>query len=517
MKKKLFFFFLIYTTLTFSQNNYFVSKDGTRNFKSIAAVNSTKLLYGDIVSFNSGEEFADAVLFCQEGVTYNTFNGTTKAIIGNISANISSETTIQINAPSVTLDNLKILGYKDAESVVSFSKNGITISNCEIIGGQNSHEKWSFGIKQKSSSVSDMKISNNIIHGFGGAGIYWSRPYNVDISYNEIFDLWRTDAIVNSGAQAIQRATFGDGKNPEDVWDCAYTVNVHHNNIHDFEMTAFMGYSRMIFEYNEIHHNLDERIYRGGVKHGSVGKLWDNYGTSDSESSLGSLGLIFRYNYIHDLKRFGQPNYTYDKSTDYHRKNGIIPSILSTNNGNNHPIYLSSGLAVYSNGMASEYADDYNKDGEPDFLGAPDYILSGLGYGNYWIHNNLFFNCSNQIGGRAYNYKKEFQSNLGSYFVNNTIINCGWQSHLTDDNGLMISQANSQSPHTVANNIIDYVSPTARYAGRWREKIFTWVKIFTSDRITIYLQQYRHWVLIMLHNLNMMQLVKRYQKKNSIW
>ena len=66
------------------------------------------------------------------------------------------------------------------------------------------------------------------------------------------------------------------------------------------------GYSRMIYEYNEIDHNMDETIFMGGCKHGSVGKLWD-----DTGDTLGCIGLVFRYNYIHDLIRSGQANYTY--------------------------------------------------------------------------------------------------------------------------------------------------------------------------------------------------------------
>ncbi|MBK8944271.1 MAG: hypothetical protein IPM32_03270 [Ignavibacteriae bacterium] len=481
MKKIIFSFFLIYSTNLYAQTNYFVSNDGSGNFSTIKEINSKNLKFGDIVSFKGGQQFSDAVLICKQGVTYNSY-GNEKAILGDANGNTSNEATINVNSQNVTLDNLKIFGFKEAENAVIFSQNELTIKNCEIIGGKNAHRKWSYGIKQTSKTSSNVSITQNKISGFGGAGIFWNRPLNFEVSYNEIFDLWRIDSKVNDGAQAIQRATFGNGKSPEDVWDCAYTVNVHHNNIHHFEMAAFMGYSRIIFEYNEIHHNLDERIYRGGVKHGSVGKLWDNYGTSDNEISLGSLGLIFRYNYVHDLNRFGKANYTYGESTEYHRINGIVPDVVSTNNSKDHPIYLGSGLEIYSNGMKSEYADDFNSDGKPDFLGAPDYVISGLGYGNFWIHNNVFYNCSNQIIGRAYNYHSEYYTNLISYFINNTILDCGSQSHLTDDNGLMITQANSQSPHVMLNNIIDFTSPSARYTGRWREDdLYLGFNIYTNQ------------------------------------
>ncbi len=48
-------------------------------------------------------------------------------------------------------------------------------------------------------------------------------------------------------------------------------------------------------EYNNIHSTLDERIYRGGVKHGIVGKLYDDTGDQVGD---GAFGVIVRYNVI---------------------------------------------------------------------------------------------------------------------------------------------------------------------------------------------------------------------------
>lgn len=457
-KTALIMLILLLTSNSYSQKNYFVAKDGTADFSTISQVNAASLNAGDVVCFKGGERFADAILKCKEGVIYTSF-GTGRATIGDSLGNASTEATIQVNVENVTIDNLKIYGYKYSWTVISYSKGNLIVQNCEIVGGLGAHEDYRYGIYQSNHSESggrNLTFQRNLIYGFGGAGIYISRPYNTDISYNELYDFWRTGAVINTGGVAINRATFTDGKNPEDVWDCAYTVIIHHNNIHHFEMAAFTGYSRIIYEYNEIHHNLDERIYMGGAKHGSVGKLWDNYGTSDAESSLGSLGMIFRYNYIHDLKRYGEPNHTYGLPTQWNRENGI-PNIISTSNGTNRPIYTGANTPL--SGLTG---DDYD--------GAPDMLISGLGYGNYWIHNNIFYNCSNQMPGRPYNYKKDWHSELVSYFVNNTIINCGWQEHVTSGNGLFITQANSQSPHVMANNIIDYTLKGARYAGRWREQ-----------------------------------------------
>ncbi len=453
--------FILSISLSFSQQQYFVSKDGTGNFSTIAQVNSASLNSGDIVAFKGGEQFADAVLNCKSGVTYTSF-GNGQAIIGDSLGNRSTETTINIDVENVKIDNLKVYGYRYSWRVISYSKGNLTITNCEIIGGLGAHDNSRYGISQSNHSASggrNLKFQRNKIYGFGGGAIYFSRPFDVDISYNEMYDLWRLGATMNLGAIAITRAVFSDENNPADVWDCAYTVNIHHNNIHHFEMSAFMGYSRMIIEYNEIHHNLDERIYRGGVKHGNVGKIYDNTGYSDN-GTTGSLGIIVRYNYIHDLVRRGEPNHTYDVPTQWHRDNGI-PNTVSTNNGTGKAIYLN---AVTDNmvGFGEHFGDGYGE--------SPDMVISGLGYGNYWIHNNLFYNCSNQICGRSFNHLTAYRPELVSYFVNNTILNSGWREYVTDDNGLMITRDNSQSPHTVVNNIIDYTLTKSRYMGRWWEK-----------------------------------------------
>ena len=458
----IFILLLILTSISFSQKNYFVAKDGTGNFSTITQVNSAALNFGDVISFKGGERFSDAVLMCRAGVTYNSF-GNGQAIIGDSLGMTSNDYTIFVDAQNVTIDNLKIYGYQYTWGVITFSKSYLTITNCEIIGGKWAHYTGRHGIYQSDHSANaghNLKFQRNVIHGFSGSAIYISRPYNVDIGYNEMYNLWREGAIINAGASGINRATFGDGNNPEDVWDCNYTFNIHHNNIHHFEYVAIgAGYSRMIIEYNEIHNNLDERIYRGGAKHGSVGKIYDNYGTT-AGSSLGSLGVVFRYNYIHHLKRFGQKGYIYGVPSQSNRDSGI-PVTVSTNSGNDWTVYLDAGSPAASGG-------DYDGNGIMDYDGAPDMVVSGLGYGNTWIHNNIFYNCSNQIFGRSFNYQGEFYPNLPTYFINNTILDCG-QSYVTEGNGLMISQANSQSPHVVANNIIDYTLSSARYAGKWRD------------------------------------------------
>lgn len=468
------FLFLLLTTILTAQTTYYVSKDGTGNFSSISQVNSSSLQQGDIVSFQGGSQFSDTILICKEGVTYTSY-GTSKATIGDSLKPISDNTTILVDKLNVTIKNLKIYAYKNSISAIMFSKGNIKILDCEIVGGHNAHNLYSAGIYQTDATDAgkDLIIQRNKIFGFGEAAIYWSRPYNVDIGYNEMYDLWRTGAVMDKGGKAISRRTHADLNSPIDAWDCAYTVRIHHNNIHRFEKSAFMGYSRILIEYNEIHHNLDERIYRGGVKHGSVGKLWDNQNTSGT--IFGGLGTIFRYNYVHDLIRHGQPNKTYDKPihddnnrtmSDYYT--GNYTGQITTNN-TGHSIYLFAGTGSYGNHFGDQIDANGNATGE-----LPDAVISGLGHGEYWVHNNVFYNCSNTIisKGSANGQAPVWNANYCSYFINNTIIKCGWLSYVTDYGGLIRVEkyGSGGSPLAVENNIFDFTSIDARATLNWRDR-----------------------------------------------
>jgi hypothetical protein len=480
MKNRLVIFLLIlFNSILLPQKQYFVAKDGTRDFSTILQVNDATLNPGDIVSFASGENYADAVLICKKGVTYNSY-GIGKAIIGDSTINLSLKNTIYVNYQNVTLDNLKIYGYKDAETAIRVHKSGVSITNCIISGGENVHKGWRDCITLETPEGStDVTITNNIIRGAGRSAINFIRPYNVDIGHNEIYDLYRLGARVNEGAHALARSEFSDGGSPADIWDCAYTVRVHHNNIHHFDMGAFMGYSRMLIEYNEIHSNLDERIYTGGAKHGTVGKLWDG------DANMWSLGLIFRYNYVHDLVRRGQKDHTYGKPIVSGKwiTNEDVVNIVSTNNTG-----ASDEKTVYLNvGHPAAHDVDLNGDGILDYSGGPDAVLSGLGYSNFYIHNNIFYKCSNVIINRSFNYSSFYKSDLPSYFLNNTIIDCG-QSYVTVGWGLLqvINGSESgpyyppNSPHYYINNIVDYVNPSA-YAAQVHNTMNASNNIFLND------------------------------------
>ncbi len=457
MNKIIVIIFLL-NNLIFSQKNYFVTKSGDGNFRTISELNNFQFNAGDIVSFKSGEQFSDAILKCQTGVTYNTYGGNVKAILGDYDGK-GFYKTVSIDNGGVTLENLKFYSngeIRDPNSpkytmIIEYTVGGWTLRNCELIGGSWGHKPWFVGIHSKTGGINKpINITYNEIHDMN-IGIKVVQPYNFNISFNKMYNFWRYDAFMDRGGYAIGTGGTFDG----DTWDADYTLHIHHNEIFNFEYVALgVGNSRMLIEYNNIHSNLDERIYRGGVKHGSIGKIFDNTGVS-----LGGLGTVFRYNYIHNLVRRGETNHTYGKQT-----NEMIDAqtftVKSTNNGNERAIYEYS---VYEN--ANDFGDHFGDEpGE-----SPDAIISGLGYSNIWIHNNIFENCSNKLFSRSAIVKNGYGPNnyridLPTYLVNNTILNCGYLDYITGDNGFITTEWTMASDHFQINNIIDYTNTNARYA-----------------------------------------------------
>ena len=106
--------------------------------------------------------------------------------------------------------------------------------------------------------------------------------------------IYRYDGTYGVGGIGIQTSSSG----LPNSFSSDYTFHIHHNNIHHFEHTAmYIGsISRVLVEYNDIHDNLDARLYFGGMKNGSVSKLFDV-----TPSGEGTVGNIFRYNYVHDF------------------------------------------------------------------------------------------------------------------------------------------------------------------------------------------------------------------------
>ena len=471
-----FFIIMLVPNFGYAQQIYYVSSQGDDSkpgnsestaWRTIAKVSSMSFNSGDIVSFKSGQKFNDAVLNCKQGVTYNTYGGSEKAIIGDNLRNTSSDATIQINYEYVTLSNIKIYGYSNSNRVIIAGRGHLNIEDCEIVGGENAHADRTIGIDIPTDAGHDLSFQRNKIHSLG-FGIRFGHPYNVDIGYNELYDFWIIGGRRDYGGSPFIYTTTYNSQT-EDTWDCAYTYRVHNNDIYDFEYTAGGGGgSRVIWEYNNIHNNLDERIYRGGVKHGSIGKMFD-----DTGMLIGNVGLIFRYNYVHDLIRRGEANYTYGEPTQWNIDNGV-PNTVNTNNGLGKAVYLGAGLDPTTD---PNYGDDVGE--------SPDNVISGGGYDNYWVHNNIFYNCSNNIIGRSIpvgSSAKIWNDALGSYFINNTVINCGFCDYITTDNGLFITEYQANSPHTMFNNIIDFTNPDARYAGRWKSKV-----LYLDDNI--YLKQ----------------------------
>ena len=198
--------FLLISNTIIAQTNYYVSSQGndsnsgtseSSSWKTIAKVSSSSFNLGDFVNFKSGQRFSDDVLDCKYGVTYTTYGGSDQAVIGDSLGNTSSSTTIQINSLNVTLNNLKIYGYSYSSHIISYSTGSLTIKNCEIVGGKYAHSQVTTAIYQVNSTDANglnLIFTHNKIHGVNGC-IYLAHPHNVDISYNDMYDLWRAGGV----------------------------------------------------------------------------------------------------------------------------------------------------------------------------------------------------------------------------------------------------------------------------------------------------------------------------------
>ena len=70
-------------------------------------------------------------------------------------------------------------------------------------------------------SATNLTITNNTVHDIG-VGIYISKPINVEIAHNVIYDIWSINAVINGGGSAIRAGGTSNG----DTWDCNYTFHV---------------------------------------------------------------------------------------------------------------------------------------------------------------------------------------------------------------------------------------------------------------------------------------------------
>ncbi|MFZ1289752.1 MAG: immunoglobulin domain-containing protein [Melioribacteraceae bacterium] len=378
---------IISLSLNYAQTNYYVSNDGSANFKTIKEVNAAALNSGDIVSFKSDQQFSDAVLNCKDGVTYNTYGGSGKAIIGALNSN--NNPTINIAANNVKLSSLTIYsgntGIKHLQGYLGTSPHAVygsgtyaTITNCEIIGGNSGHTNQNCGIFW--DQPSHLTVTNNVIHNLRyGMELY--DPRNCEIAYNELYDLWYTSGHPNGdGGVAInlKGSVIESG-----AFDCGYTVIVHNNEVYNHERFAFTAVtvSKAIFEYNVVHDNLDETVYQGGIERGGFGKMGD-YGASTGLGYPGTIGNIIRYNVIFNINA--------------HQTSKVY-------NLNGGGTYVSSGAAAISAGSALDI----------------------------WFHNNLIYNCNLKAIHMGYNSNPDYSThNYSVRIYNNTFENVGgWQGY----------------------------------------------------------------------------------------
>ena len=449
--------------------DYTVGGASSYDYHSITELNAAQdagtIVSGDIVGFQADTSFYDAPLDCKGGVTYTNY-GVGQATIGDSLTTNSALYTVLIDEENVILDSLIISGWKlnsykgSTQYAVYVTAGNTLIQDCTIKGGQGfGTNDFCDGIGvNRTSGYSQVTITNNEIKNFYHGLRLW-QPKNVLVSYNAMHDFWRFQGSNSVGGVAIYTE-----KGQDDAFDCDYLFIVKNNDIYNFEHSAmWVGViSKGIYEYNNIYNNLDERIYQGGCEHGVVGKFVDVDGMPYvADADFGSMGHVFRYNYVHDLQKYGSPDSSYPRPTDINDLiNGTYSKTATGGTGYDYPYYPSA---------SSDQATANT--------------LGGRGYGNYFIHNNIFENVQQKIiskGSTRYNSSTllgsssgndaKYRSDLPSYFVNNTLYDVG-NTYITDNDGVIVQDYSSQSPFITVNNIINFTNArtSAISATRYQE------------------------------------------------
>lgn len=414
--------------------------DGSANYDNIDEVNDS-LAVNKFAYFKSAEQFDDAILAPKQNQSYGTYGGSEKAIIGDSSFSgfTSYTNTIIINNENVTLNNLKIYGYANGGNIITFSKGNLIISNCEISGGYRFYQRWVKAIFSNAPSISGIKISNNIIRD-AVVALQVYNPYDFEISYNTVYNIY-----LYPGYAAVGGIAFLFERNSTTTYfDTEYTLHIHHNEVYNFEHSAF-GIASMrntLVEYNYVHDNLDERLYQGGMKNGTFGKIGE---------ANAALSNVVRYNFIANLRKYGEVGHSYARPSLAQFEAGTINDALDPINADEAPYYPNSGDAAGSTAYEYPYHN----------------ILGGGGYRNEWVHNNLFYNINGTVISRQRSESGgidlAFNSQYGSFYINNTFLNVGNSFH-GNKYGVIHTAVNSQSPSYIYNNIIDFTSPNGRGA-----------------------------------------------------
>ena len=433
-----------------AQNNYYVSNSGndsnpgTMNspWKTISKVNSVNFNNGDKISFKGGDKFFDAILKIDDpDLTISSF-GEGRAILGDSLGNLKN--TILITADGITVENLYLLGSSVTNSaIVKITGNDFIIRNNIIDGGRGT-SNGGYGVK--AIFINGGIVEENEVFDLHH-GISFTEPKNVEVRYNKIHDLYNWDKVANRSLARANGGGTGIGLSVESfangAYDCGYGVRFHHNEIYNFEYTAFKGsgYTNYIIEYNNIHSNLDETIYRGGVKHGTVGKIFDDTGDKVGD---GGLGVVVRYNVIHDIRRVGKPGYYYAEDGTILVAGGYKgTSATATNptNNANYPVYQNSGVG------GTDFGDDWGE--------VPDHLIGGLGYGNNYTHNNIIYNIDHAVWGRGTHFSRNDNPAYKNVFAYNTVIN-SYKKWWTSGQGMIYQESGAPSTLHVKNNVLDF-------------------------------------------------------------
>jgi len=475
---------------------YYVSNSGSDSnsgtnenspIKTISKVNSLDLKPGDNVLFKRGDTFEDATLIIKKDgttkdrITFSAYDSGDKPVLGNPNSVLLG--IVVVEGDYVTIDNLKIYGDSNEEkhgTIIIKNVKGNIISNNIVLGGKASRKSTGHvGVDVRAGSKNTLITNNEISYFF--RGIYGGNPDDLEISYNTIHHMYGYHGASSYGGSGIHFWS-----NEDVAWDANYKLHIHHNDFYAFEHSAIgtSTISRNLIEYNNIHNPLDERIFFGSIQHGAVGKLFDN-----TYKPLGSIGTVFRYNYVHDIVLKGEAGRIYDRPSPedlddvaYERK--TTASVLKEQ---------------LTKDYNSQHGTEYRTD-KPLFIGGdndrvtvhgldpwdlPDAAIGGLGYGNIWIHNNAWYNSDHRVFARGFTRFStetglgycsgdncevgEFRQDLPCYFIGNTVI--GFTKNIPGDDewwttsyGVIRIEVAAQSPNYIQNNILDYANVNKKRA-----------------------------------------------------
>ncbi|MDA8886428.1 right-handed parallel beta-helix repeat-containing protein, partial [Bacteroidia bacterium] len=335
-------------TITINGNGETLSNAGT----VIELEGTDHITFNELVIEDDGTSSATKVVLCYDEVEYITFDGCEV---------VSSASETYTNYPAYYTGSYMWFGnsnfyYQDPTDKTS----NITITNCKLWQGTTTpgNKGKNFGIVMMNPSSftgdQNIDISNNEISDFGWRGLNLVNVSGIDVTGNDMHNMYNTDPIYSYGIYLDQY--FYGGTKP---------VNISENYIHEVTGGRTNQGERGIYMY----------MYYSS----SDVNIVNNIFVSSDNSYQYSIQFGYSYNYSGDCNIMGN---TFRLNSD--------------GSGNRHYgiyLYYASGVNVKNNILVEE---------SQNFTGNSWLIYEGYGANNNNYDNNV------------YNYSKATGSSVGS-------------------------------------------------------------------------------------------------------